>query len=101
MSALDLATFRSSLQQPEPPPGVPPLVTALWWDAQGDWNRAHSIAQTIEGADAAWVHAYLHRREGDTANAGYWYRRAGQPGASSAFEAEREAIVQALLDRGN
>ena len=54
------------------------VLLALWWDAHGDWNKAHEIAQDVSGADGAWVHAYLHRREGDVSNAGYWYRQAGR-----------------------
>ena len=70
---MKLTEFRQSLHHPEPPPGLPSLVEALWWDARGDWSRAHEIAQEIDSREAAWVHAYLHRKEGDTSNAGYWY----------------------------
>lgn len=75
-----------------------PLL-ALWWDGQGDWQRAHEVAQDVEGRDGAWVHAYLHRKEGDRFNAGYWYRRAGQPEASGELRAEWEQMVRALLGR--
>ncbi|NMJ42269.1 hypothetical protein GWK16_13530 [Roseomonas sp. JC162] len=68
--------------------GLPPLLAALWWDARGDWARAHEIAQSVETADGSWVHAYLHRKEGDLGNADYWYRRAGRrrPGVTLAEE---------------
>lgn len=74
-------------------------LLALWWAGRGDWDRAHQAAQEIEGRDGAWVHAYLHRMEGDTANAGYWYRRAGKPAATGPFEQEWAAIVEQLLPR--
>jgi hypothetical protein len=74
-----------------------PLLLALWHDAHGDWDRAHSIAQDIESTDAAWVHAYLHRKEGDTSNAGYWYRRAGRTVFTGSFHAEWTALAAHLL----
>ncbi len=74
-------------------------LLALWFDGRGDWERAHEVAQAMDGREGAWVHAYLHRKEGDGANAGYWYRRAGQPVAGGLPEAEREAILRALLDK--
>src|ERR1700710_319080 len=75
MTATD---FKSSLSGAVPAPGISPPLAALWWAAKGDWARAHEIVQDEEGVDAAWVHAYLHRVEGDLGNAGYWYRRGGQ-----------------------
>ena len=75
------------------------LLLALWWDGRGDWQMAHEIAQDIETSDGAWVHAYLHRKEGDTWNAGYWYRRAGRPAAKQTLRAEWEEIVVELLAR--
>lgn len=74
-----------------------PLLHALWHDAHGDWERAHSIAQEIESADAAWLHAYLHRKEGDATNAGYWYRRAGRPIFNGSLHAEWTALAAHLL----
>lgn len=76
-----------------------PLLRALWLGLRGDWEAAHGIAQADEGADAAWVHAWLHRVEGDAANAAYWYRRAGKPVAQGGTDAEGEAIAQALSGR--
>ncbi|MGI4828385.1 MAG: hypothetical protein ACRYFU_09390 [Janthinobacterium lividum] len=75
------------------------LLLALRLDAEGDWQQAHVVAQEIEDRDGAWVHAYLHRKEGDRMNAAYWYRRAGQPVATGELSAEWEAIVRALLNR--
>lgn len=73
-------------------------LLALWWDAQGNWERAHEVAQEIEDADGSWVHAYLHRKEGDLGNAGYWYRRAGRQPATGAFEGEWAYIVETMLE---
>ncbi len=73
-----------------------PLL-ALWWDGRGDWERAHEVAQEIETPDGAWVHAYLHRKEGDVANAGYWYRRAGRPAVTGDLRVEWERMVGEML----
>jgi hypothetical protein len=73
-----------------------PLL-ALWWDGKGDWKRAHEIAQDVAGADGAWVHASLHRKEGDVGNAAYWYRVAGRGVATGDFRREWEGIVGELL----
>lgn len=82
-----------------PPTEVGPALQALWHDAHGDWPRAHACAQEDEGRAGSWVHAYLHRREGDLANARYWYARAGRtpPAKGVALDAEREAIARSLL----
>ena len=74
-----------------------PALAALWWQAQGDWARAHEAAQADEGKDAAWVHALLHREEGDLSNADYWYGRAGKRRPAGALREEWEAIAAALL----
>lgn len=94
---MDFAAFTRSLDAERPPGGLAPALEALWWDAKGDWEAAHRCAQAQEDSAGAWVHAYLHRREGDAANAGYWYRRAGKPAATGALDAERDAIARALL----
>ena len=80
-----------------PPPALSPPLLALWWDARGDWAAAHAAAQDGEDAESAWVHAYLHRKEGDLSNAGYWYRRAGRVMPAGTLEAEWQAIATALL----
>ena len=82
-----------------PPPAAGPALAALWHDAHGDWARAHALSQEDEGASGSWVHAYLHRKEGDLANARYWYARAGRtpPATTVTLDAEREAIVRELL----
>ncbi len=78
------------------PNSLPEVLRALWLEGNGDWERAHTVAQEVEGPDGAWVHAYLHRKEGDTANAAYWYRRAGRPVATGDSAGEWKAMVQAL-----
>jgi hypothetical protein len=74
-------------------------LLALWWDAKGNWEKAHEVAQDVAGADGAWVHGYLHRREGDVGNAAYWYRRAGRAVATGDSRLEWEAIVGEMLGR--
>jgi len=97
---MDLETFRQSLAQAEPPPGIGLAAQGLWWDAKGDWDAAHHRAQEQDDPAGAWVHAYLHRKEGDAANAGYWYRRAGKAPATTSLTNEWEAIARALLEGG-
>ena len=94
---MTLDEFRSTIGSTDPP-ALPPLLSAMWHDARGDWDQAHRLAQDVNTADGAWVHAYLHRREGDADNARYWYQRAGRPEASGTSEAEWTRIVQHLLD---
>jgi hypothetical protein len=75
------------------------LLLALWFDRRGEWDRAHEVAQAIEDRDGSWVHAYLHRKQGDQGNAAYWYRQAGRPVATGPLTEESEAIVRELLTR--
>jgi hypothetical protein len=92
-----MADFRSSLQDAAPAPELNAPLAALWWAAKGQWDEAHKIVQDEETADAAWVHAYLHRVEGDLGNAGYWYRRADKPTAQDGLNVEWGRIVSTLL----
>ena len=95
-----LAAFTASLAAAKPPSGLSAPLLALWHAARGEWNAAHGIAQQQEGDPAHdWVHAHLHRVEGDLGNAGYWYRRAGKPVATGTIEEEWGAIAEALLAR--
>jgi hypothetical protein len=94
---MTLDAFTASLEDPAPPDGLSSALLALWHDGHGEWDEAHRVAQDIEDTTGAWVHAYLHRKEGDLGNAGYWYRRAGRPAASGSLEQEWQAIVTALL----
>jgi hypothetical protein len=95
-----MADFRTSLEGAAPPLDLDAPLAALWWAAKGDWDAAHKIVQDESTREAAWVHAYLHRVEGDLGNAGYWYRQAGQPVAKDALEAEWERIASALTEGG-
>jgi hypothetical protein len=92
-----LAEFTSSIAEAAPPANLAPPLAALWWAAKGDWDKAHKLAQDDEGGNAAWVHAYLHRVEGDLPNARYWYGAAGKPSGAGALDAEWTAIVTAML----
>ena len=83
-----------------PPEKASPPLAALWHAAQGDWDKAHALIQDDETATAAWVHAHLHRVEGDESNAGYWYRRAGKPPAKGPLGEEWDQIAAALLTEG-
>ena len=96
---MDLATFKASLAAAEPPPGLDLVLQTLWWDAQGDWKKAHECAQEETSATGSRVHAYLHRVEGDLANAGYWYNRAGKRPATGTTAAEWESLAVELLGR--
>jgi len=91
------ALRHSAASDATPPPGLSKPMLAVWWDARGDWTRAHEAAQGGEDANSAWVHAYLHRREGDLTNADYWYRRARRSRPATPLEAEWAAIAAALL----
>ncbi len=81
----------------EPPAGASAALRALWWDAKGDWDKAHEAAQSGDGAQAALVHAYLHRKEGDLGNAGYWYRRAGRDVHRGTLDEEWQALAAEML----
>ena len=94
---MTLDEFRQSLIATAPPAGLTHALAALWWDGKGDWTRAHESAQQDEGVEGSWVHAYLHRKEGDQVNAGYWYRRAGKPVCREPLDAEWLGIAKALL----
>jgi hypothetical protein len=94
---MTLDDFRKSLDATEPPAGLAFALAGLWWDAKGDWKRAHESAQQDEGAEGSWVHAYLHRKEGDQSNAAYWYARAGKPVCREPLDAEWLNIVRDLL----
>ncbi len=95
---MNFEEFESSLNGDNPPAELSPYLTALWHERRGDWNKAHEIVQEINSANAAWVHAYLHRREGDNSNARYWYGTAGKSfPANSSLDEEWESLVRELL----
>jgi hypothetical protein len=97
MAAMTLAEFKRTTSRARPPDGLGPALIALWHDAHGDWDAAHATAQDVNDASGAWVHAYLHRKEGDLGNAAYWYRRANKPESHDSLDAEWERIVTELL----
>jgi hypothetical protein len=107
MATLDYAAFRASLEGAEPPADLSPPAKALWWLAKGElklgdgWKKAHEIAQSNEGEPSHdWVHALVHRIEGDEGNARYWYRRAGRPTFLGTFDEEWQQIAGELLGPG-
>lgn len=89
--------FNRTLKENSLPENINDLLKALWHDAKGNWEKAHKITQNINGKEAAWVHAYLHRKEGDSSNASYWYSRTGKPFSNKTLNEEWEEIVRELL----
>lgn len=87
----------SSAEEQAPPAGLSIPLAALWWDAKGDWARAHSLVDELESVNGMAVHAYLHRKEGSVPNADYWYQRSGRSFYRPTLEAERVALTEALL----
>ena len=93
---MERSAFEAAVVGTAPPEGAPPLLVALWHDARGEWDAAHAIAQDAPGPDGAWLHAYLHRKEGDLGNADYWYRRAGRERPHASLEEEWRTLVDAF-----
>jgi hypothetical protein len=91
------SAFRQSLASETPPSGLSAALAALWWAGKDDWDKAHDIVMNEGGADCAWVHAYLHRVEGDLDNARYWYRAARRQAATGELKVEWEVIAAAML----
>lgn len=94
---MTLAEFKGTLSQLKPSPGTGVLLQSLWYDAKGDWEAAHNIAQDINTDDGSWVHAYLHRKEGDSGNASYWYHKAKRKMPSYDLSREWDEIVTTFL----
>ena len=97
---LTMTEFDASLTDDTPPPGLSLAIQGLWWDGKGDWGRAHGCAQDQDDRIGAAVHAYLHRKEGDLANAGYWYARAGRGVPQGTLDSEWRALAVELLSAG-
>ncbi len=91
--------FLETLENDNPPVGMSAPLQALWHDGRGDWESAHRKVQDENTEDGAWVHAYLHRKEGDDGNAAYWYHRAGKPMATGSLQEEWEALARTLLGK--
>ena len=94
---MNLRSFRTTLADPAPPADLGLALQTLWWDAKGDWQQAHGIAQDDTSPDGSAVHAYLHRVEGDLGNAGYWYSRAGRPKCNDPLSVEWESLATEFL----
>jgi hypothetical protein len=94
---MTLQDFKNSLSASKPSAQLSPLLQALWHDGKGDWEMSHTIAQDIPSKEGSWVHAYLHRKEGDAGNAMYWYNRAGRKMPEVSLDEEWEVIVSWLL----
>jgi len=91
--------FLKSLAEDNPDSNYSQLLVALWWDKKGDWDRAHSIAQDVPTGEGSWVHAYLHRVEGDEWNASYWYNRANKKVPEASLEEEWNTLVDFFLEQ--
>jgi hypothetical protein len=89
--------FQTTTTDEAPPPGLSAPLAALWWDAKGNWSRAHGLVDELETTDGMAVHAYLHRKEGSLSNADYWYQRAGRTFRRPSLEDEWATLVQAFL----
>lgn len=94
---MQFETFQQTLKEDVPPADATVQLTAMWYDARDNWNKAHSMVDNLNDSTSCWVHAYLHRKEGDTGNADYWYRKAGKKRPESTLQEEWKIIVQALL----
>jgi len=89
--------FKSSIKNGDLPSGLPPHVQALWYDGKGDWAKAHSLIDDLEDKQSSHIHAYLHRKEGDSWNADYWYRKAGKVRPDISLNEEWEQLVSLYL----
>jgi len=96
---MNVEEFKASFAAAEPQQELPPAAQALWWDAKGDWARAHGLVDELETPEGMAVHAYLHRKEGADSNANYWYHRAGRGFHRPALDAEWLALAEGLLER--
>ncbi|AKD03424.1 hypothetical protein POKO110462_05605 [Pontibacter korlensis] len=95
---MNFTSFQQSISSSAPPSEASLYLQALWHDAKGDWDKAHVLIQDLPDQNAAWIHAYLHRKEGDNWNADYWYRRAGKKRPQQTLEEEWQSIASALLE---
>ena len=96
---MTIEEFKASIKESEPPSELSMLLKALWYDGKGNWDKAHELAQDVNNHEGAWVHAFLHRKEGDVSNASYWYNRANKKIPSQSLDQEWESISQALLEK--
>ncbi len=96
--SIDEITFRDSLRENAPPAHWSEPLKALWYDASGQWNESHEIAQDLTSREGSWIHGYLHLKEGDRWNAAYWYRRAGRDFPEHSVNEEFEVLLKSMLD---
>jgi hypothetical protein len=96
---MEFSEFKESTSGVDPPDFISDYLKALWYDFKGEWEKSHTIIQDIESKTAAWIHAYLHRKEGDIWNADYWYTCAGRKRPLATLEEEWESIVKQLIDK--
>ena len=94
---MQLNEFLDSTKKEVTPDGLSEPLQAMWYARKGDWDKAHNIAQSISSELGSWIHAYLHRVEGDLSNADYWYKRAGKPQFQGSTEAEADDIINSIL----
>ena len=94
---MDVPSFKSSLSGSVPPGNISVYLEALWYDAKGNWEASHKIIQEVDDKNAAWIHAYLHRKEGDIFNADYWYRQAGKKRPALSLEEEWQELIEAFI----
>ena len=94
---MNVSSFKESLSGNEPPKNCSVYLYALWHDAKGEWDTAHKLIQDVADKNASWIHAYLHRKEGDHSNADYWYSRAGKKRPGISLDNEWKEIVTALI----
>ncbi|MFB9842623.1 hypothetical protein [Mucilaginibacter ginsenosidivorans] len=92
-----LTEFRESLTLEQPVGELSAQLKSLWYDGKGDWHRAHAQVDYLDDRDSAWVHAYLHRKEGDIANADYWYSKARQSRPNMSLDEEWGQLVERFL----
>jgi len=94
---MNFEEFKTSLSSPQPPEKMSSYLKALWYAGRDDWEASHNIAQDIADKNGSWIHAYLHRVEGDTFNANYWYNKAGRRMPGYSVQQEWEELVLALV----
>ena len=95
---MNLEEFKKSLSSSKPPENIASHLKALWYAGKDDWESSHNIAQDIHDKNGSWIHAYLHRVEGDTFNANYWYNKAGRRMPGYSYQQEWEEISLALME---
>lgn len=94
---MTLEQFKDTLSNHKPPNGISENLKALWYDGNGEWTKAHDIVQVTSDYEGDWIHAYLHRKEGDLSNASYWYSRIGRSRPNIELEEEWEELANHLL----